>query len=742
VRPEIPARDAGLVYLEPLHPYTPPQEDGGGVPAMWQIVRGRRGFLFMMAVLGAAAGFAISLIETPIYDATDTLEFQNTRAVEPVVGPADGSSGFSPETYLQTQVKVLQSVTLKKRVVARLAKAGFGGYQAPDRLAKIRHVFGMAAAASAPPNTPPATAKIRVLENSRMIEIEASSPDPRYAAGYADALATEFIDYNMEAVWQSAQKQSDWMSRQLQDLRTKLEQSENQLQSYTHDAGLLFTGQGQEENVDDAQLRQLQKSLADAQADRISKQSAYEIASTTAAESLPQVLDNGRLSEYQTKLADLRRQYAEQSSIYTPAHYKVAQLQAQITDLEATVRRERTNIVGRIQNDFQAALKRERMLQTAYTSQMQRVTDQSRKAIYYGILKREVETNRQVYEQLLQKAKQVGIGSMGTPTNVRVVDTAEVPLRPSKPDLLRNALTGLASGLALAFGFVMAGEFINRSVRAPGESPFHLRVPELGVIPSKAAVADQSLLPSVLPLKNSAGTITKPKLELVTWQDRPSLLAEAYRNALTSILAAHSKGRPKVILITSAGHSEGKSSTVSNLGIALAEINQKVLVIDADLRKPRLHDIFNLPNTWGLSDLLREKSSLADCPLEALARRTEIDNLYVLPSGPGTVSITNLLYSTRMADLVKRVRVDFDITIIDTPPMSYLSDARVLGQLADAAILVIRAARTTRDEARAAKQRLVDDNIRVLGTILNAWEPKSKARYGYGYGYGYTTPKA
>jgi capsular exopolysaccharide synthesis family protein len=420
----------------------------------------------------------------------------------------------------------------------------------------------------------------------------------------------------------------------------------------------------------------------------------------------------------------------------------VAQLQAQITDLENTMRRERSNIVARIQNDFQASLRRERMLQTAYTAQMARVTDLSRKAIYYGILKREVETNRQVYEQLLQKAKQVGIGSMGTPTNVRVVDAAELPRKPSKPDPIRNAATGLASGLALAFGFVVAGEYINRSVRAPGESPFHLRVPELGVIPSKTAVSDQSLLPSILPAKNSPGSTTKPKLELVTWQDRPSLLAEAYRNALTSILAAHAKGRPKVILITSAGHGEGKSSTVSNLGIALAEINQKVLLIDADLRKPRLHDIFNLPNTWGLSDLLREKSSLADCPLEALARKTEIDNLYVLPSGPGTVSITNLLYSTRMADLVKRVRLDFDITIIDTPPMSYLSDARVLGQLADAAILVIRAARTTRDEARTAKQRLVDDGIRVLGTILNGWEPKAKSRYGYGYGYGYTTPKA
>jgi receptor protein-tyrosine kinase len=296
---------------------------------------------------------------------------------------------------------------------------------------------------------------------------------------------------------------------------------------------------------------------------------------------------------------------------------------------------------------------------------------------------------------------------------------------------------GLASGLALALGIVIGGEYVNRSLRAPGESPFHLRVPELGVIPAKAAVVDQVLMPNILPKNGGNGAGQKPRLELVTWQDRPSMLAEAYRNALTSILAANAKGRPKVILITSAGHGEGKSSTVSNLGIALAEINQRVLLIDADLRKPRLHDIFNLPNTWGLSDLLREKSSLSDCPIEALARKTEVDSLYVLPSGPGTVSITNLLYSTRMADLLDRVRSDFDITIIDTPPMSYLSDARVLGQLADAAILVIRAGRTTRDEVRAAKERLVDDGIRVLGTILNGWEPKSKAKYGYGYGHHY-----
>jgi len=732
LRPEAP-RVGGIAYLEPLQPLPHPDDDAGGLPALWQMVRNHRMVIALVAIMGAALGLALSMLQTPIYEAKTTLVFQSTRVGDSIAGVSEpDSGGLSPESYLQTQVREMKSRTMTKRVVEKLLKQVPGGYQTPDPIGKVRNLVGLPAPAPAALRLPPIETQVKAQD--RLIEISCESPDAQFAATYADTLAQEYIDYSMESLWQSAQKTSDWLTHQLQDMRTKLEQSENQLQSYTSTSGLIFTDKDQ--SVDDERLKQIQGELSTAQADRITKQSAYEIASTTPPEALPQVLDNGRLSEYQSKLADLRRQYAEQSAIYTPAHYKVRELQAQITDLENTLRRERTNIVNRIQNDYQAALKRERMLQTAYTQQMSRVSDLSRKAIYYGMLKREVDTNRQVYDQLLQRAKQVGVTGALQPNNVRVLDSADVPTKPIRPDPLRNGLIGLASGFVLAVGFVFAGEFINRSVRVPGESAFHLRVPELGVIPAKAAVSDQVLFPNVL-TKSGAEANTKPKLELVTWQDRPSMLAEAYRNALTSILAANGKGRPKVILITSAGHAEGKSSTVSNLGIALAEISQRVLVIDADLRKPRLHDIFNLPNTWGLSDLLREKSSLRDCPVEALARKSEVDGLYVLPSGPGTVSITNLLYSSRMVELVDRVRNEFDITIIDTPPMSYLSDARVLGQLADAAILVIRSARTTRDEARAAKQRLVDDGIRVLGTILNAWEPKGKGNYGYGYGYGY-----
>ena len=214
------------------------------------------------------------------------------------------------------------------------------------------------------------------------------------------------------------------------------------------------------------------------------------------------------------------------------------------------------------------------------------------------------------------------------------------------------------------------------------------------------------------------------------------MIAESFRSAVTSILYSIENGAsPRVILVSSAIRGEGKTTIVSNLGIALAEINQKVLLIDGDMRKPRLNEVFNLPNDWGLSDLLRESSSLRDCPIETLVKQTEMPEVSVLTSGPSSENISNLLYSHRMLELLQRLRSEFDVILIDTPPMLDIADARILGRLADAAILVFRAGQTSRDTALAAKQRLTADGIPVLGTILNAWDSKATGNYGYGYTY-------
>jgi capsular exopolysaccharide synthesis family protein len=242
--------------------------------------------------------------------------------------------------------------------------------------------------------------------------------------------------------------------------------------------------------------------------------------------------------------------------------------------------------------------------------------------------------------------------------------------------------------------------------------------PDLSLVPAAEAPADQ--------------------VELVTWQRKPSMMAEAFRVALTSLLFSGNNGsRPRVLVLTSAGPMEGKSTVASNLAIALAEIKQKVLLIDADLRKPRQHEIFQVPNEKGLSNLLMERP-LPPETLEGVVQQTTVPGLFLLPSGPATQAAANLLYSANLPELLARFKQEFDMVILDTPPMLQMPDARVIGRVADGVLLVFRAGQTTRDAAIAAGQRFAEDETRVVGTILNGWDPKRSPNGYYGYYNGYS----
>ncbi len=723
-----------MVYLDPLESKGSGQSEPRGLLEYVQLLRGHRILLLAMLALGTGAGCLVSWLQVPVYEARSYLEFQSVGAGDSagLTGAKDGA-GFGPENFLQTQVRVLESRSLRKRVQDKFA-AEPALDVAASRWAGLRKIFGLSAAPTAVKRHPrSASVTAHIIDNSRIVEIVCESSDARYSAAFANAMAHEYIEYSLESIWESSSRTSQWMNKQLEHLKTNLEQSENRLQEYGRQTGLVYTGA--EQSIEEDTLKQLQQEYSSAKADRIAKQSLSEIAAASQADAIPQVADNGHLSEYSRKMAELKQELAELLSLYTPSHYKVVKVQAQITALEGTLTGERKTIRKRINNDYDAAQRREQLLAHEYQKQMETLLQTDHKSVYYDVLKHEVATDRAIYDQLLAKTKQVEVGASVQASDIRLLDAAEVPSSPTKPNLPRNASFGFLFGLVGAFGLVMGREFIDRSVRAPGESPLHLQVPELGVIPS------QRFFPQPRdrrPGRGAEGAEEGEAFELSTWQDHPSLLAESFRGALASIMVAGEGATlPGVIMITSAGKGEGKSSIVSNLGIALAEINLRVLLIDADMRKPHLHDIFNVSNSWGLSDLLRERSALENCPLEALSRKTDIEGLSLLPSGPGTLSIANLLYSRRLADLLKRLRAEFDIIVIDTPPMLYISDARVLGRLADGAILVIRASKTTRDAARAAKQRLVDDGIPVLGTILNEWDFRAKSRYGYYTNYTY-----
>jgi len=733
-----PSASDSVLLLEPVgSEHVPRARDITGIEEAWQLIRNRAWIIVIFVIVGGLAGVVLTLQQSPTYRAQTAIEIQT-----PIDSPLGfqsataGNGDTSPDSYLHTQVKILESRTLRNRVISRLTSTNhLSTYSTPGPWENLRMAFGgktRPASSPARPHLPVFNIKV-TSDATRIVELVCESPDPKFATDYVNTMADEYIQLQVESRWNASKRTTKWLSQQLDDMRQTLQASEDKLQAYNRSAGMLF---GDElDTTAEEKLKQLQAELSQANADRVEKQSIFEIATSSPTETIPQVIDNTRLSGYQAKLAELRQELVELRSIYTPDHYKVVRVTAQIAELETTFKRERDSVIARIRNDYLAAVRREELLNASYRVQANLVSERASKLDTYNVLKREVDTDRQLYGALLQKIKESSVASAIAASNVSVLDAGILPSRPFAPKLSTNLAEGLGSGLFLGLALAILIDRMNRSLKSPGEAHLHLKVPELGVIPSSHLVAARKTEQPAKPLdfiaRNGHVQGTDDAFELVTWQDSPSLAAESFRSVITSILLSNAAGQPpKSIVVTSVERQDGKSTTVSNLGLALAEIGKKVLLIDADMRKPRLHQIFDVPNTWGLSDLLRERSSLRDIPLEAMVRKTSIaNNLYLLPSGPATLSISNLLYSERMMELLDRLRSEFATVLIDSPPVMYISDARVLGRLAGAAILVIRAGQTTRDAAVSTKQRLVDDGIAVLGTVLNRWEPKSKHQY-------------
>jgi receptor protein-tyrosine kinase len=336
---------------------------------------------------------------------------------------------------------------------------------------------------------------------------------------------------------------------------------------------------------------------------------------------------------------------------------------------------------------------------------------------------------------MLQRVKEASLASAMRDSNVMVVDRARPPLLPYRPSLPMNSAIGLCSGVLFGIGFVLLRERVNRRISVPGDAQVYLDLPELGVIPLDESAVPRQISNGFHP-RRPAPALPAWKAngpELATWKRKPSLVAECARTTLTSILLPNENGEgPQVIVITSPCPGDGKTTVACNLSIAVAEIGRKVLLIEGDLRRPRLNSVFGVGNNWGLSDVLRGDGALENVSVSHLVRETEVAGLFLLPGGSCGVTPSNLFYSPRMATLLKRLRGEFDMILIDAPPMIHLADARVLGHLSDGVVLVIRAGETTTESALSACQRFAEDGTRVLGTILNSWDPRTTGGYGYG----------
>jgi capsular exopolysaccharide synthesis family protein len=737
-----PAARLPLNFVPTLHGH------GEGLLDYWKTIRRRPRTVISIALLGLAIGVLVKYLQTPVYQVRSTLEIQdldqeflNMRHANPV---SNDMSGYNNVSDIQTQIKIIESASLRKRVVAQLRDrypGGLTGESVPIRRWLAHFSVGSARQRlSVDDLMKYSKLTVRPAGQTRIVEILFDSQDPRFGADFADTLANNYIDQNIESRWQMSQRTGDWLTRQLDDMRLKLERSENALQTYAQQTGLLFTDE--KDNVSDQKLKQLQAELSAAQANRAEKQSKWEIARDAPPESLPDVINDAALREYQSKLTELRREKAEAEATYKPEYTKVTRIQAQIAPIEAALTAQRTDILHRIKDEYDEALRREKLLAADYDSQAGLVTKETGSTIQYNILKREVDSNRQIYDSVLQHMKEASVAAAMRASNVRVVDPASIPKSPYKPVLQSYALTGLLSGLFLGIAFVITQENADTTVRQPGDVLASVGLLELGAIPSASI------------RRNFAGygkSQTKPsrpgevpvivdgpqdrRVELASWRNRTSHVAEAFRAASISIrFSAKWSESSQIFVVTSPGPSEGKSTVVSNLAIALGNVGQRVLIIDADLRRPRQHHVFGSEDTPGLTQLLQEREISHDS-IPSFIRETGAPGVSLLPSGSDGNAIPDVLYRPDLASILTSLRKGFDVVLLDTPPMLDIPDARVLASVVDHVILTVRANRTPRSALAAANQRLSDDGASVLGVLINDWNPKYGPNGYYGY-YG------
>ncbi len=684
-----------------------------------------------------------SLRATPIYDAVGSIAINKPDPILANIQNGNNNVDYSdPTTDLDTEVRILKSDLLALQVISqlnldKLPEFGGNGIKSSSSLELTTDALQPdSARASALLGAFKGNLRVLLEPNTRIIDIHYRSPNKELAARVVNAVANTYIEQNFKTRFESTMQASDWLSRQLVDLQMKVETSQEKLVKYQKEHQIL--GIDDKQNITTEKLDELNKELTAAESARMEKESVYRLAEsgdTDSAASIAAGMANGEgkafvatsglLDKLQAQKADLKIQAAQLNTQFGPAYPKIAQLNNQLQEIDIQIQSEMKKATSRLRGDYLAALQREQMLSAALEQQKQQENKMNESAIEYSFLKRDFETNRTLYEGLLQKLKEAGVTAGLRSNNIREVDIARTPGSPAEPNIPRNLgfafVLGLTSGVGLAFLL----EGIDNTVRTPEQAQAISGLASLGMIPmgSKNSADNGSK-------RGLMVTGTKEPVELVT-QSRPqSQMAESYRALRTSLLLTTLGAPPKTILITSALPREGKTTTSINTAVVLAQKGTRVLLIDADLRRPSIHKALGLGPRVGLSNVLTGGATLQ----QATVRSSVLPNLYILPAGTPPPNPAELMASAQMLDLLAELREQYDHVIVDTPPTLSVTDAVVLSTRVDAVVLVIRSAQTTKPALRRSRNILAQVNARVAGVLLNAVDLDS-ADYYYYYEY-------
>jgi len=756
--------------------------------AVWRMVLNRRGTILAVLAIVFLAVLVGTLMQSPIYRASGMLEFEKENPATPTLQEVFEIENIST-AFLETQYKVLQSESLAQSVIDELhleEHKEFNETQAASSVSVPK------AEATTTPLTTRAVASLaerdpatyeKVLKKfqrrlsidpvikSRLVVIRFEAEDPQLAADIVNSLTHNYIQQSMD----SNQKATEWLSEQLGEVKGKLEGAETELQRYARDKNLLFleTPDGKPENIANDRLRDLQDELTRAQALRIQRESLYRLVEAGDFGSLPGVVENKLMQDLTFRLTDLKREQAQLAATFSSQYPKVKQIQNQIEELEATLAEERERAAKQITNEYRATVRQENLLRQAFATQQNRANEIAERAVQYKMLKREAETQKQLYDTLLQRHREAGVSAGLKATNIRIVDLARPPLKPARPNLSLNLALALIVGLGLGVGAASLREYLDSSLQSPLDVERSFHVPALGVIPSADALTSPwnrpydvygqakvlagrarffagrvKLLTAGQPTEpTEASPPPTPKWHRIDGNgNQDSILAEAFRNLRTSVLLTTAEVaeprdpetgrfvRPsegplhplRSLLITSSEPGEGKTTVASNLGIALTQLGRRVLLIDADMRRPSIHRAFDLADHFGLANCLAENQDW-----HPGVQPTGVPGLDALVCGTIPPNPAELISSDHMRTLLGEAVAGYDFVILDSPPLLDVADSRILAALVEGILMVVKGGATPRELVRRAGAEARDAGGNVIGIVLNQINPLASDYYYY-----------
>lgn len=670
-------------------------------------------------------GLVLTLLMTPKYTASTTVEISRESNKITDIQGVERDASIADQEFYQTQYGLLRSRSLAEKVAGQLKLSDdpsffemFGGAKKTPAFQLTNGQFSPAGRVERRGVAGEVLLKnldVAPTRLSRLVDIRFTSPDAAFSAKVANAWSANFIDATLERRYQATAYARSFLEGRLTQLRQRLEESERQLVGYASAQRIInlpaAAGQNgertEERSIVADDLATLNAALTQAIADRVQAQARYEQAGSAGAS--VEALRNDAINSMRQKRAELAAEYQKLMTQFEPEYPAAKSVKSQLDQIDASLAREERRVRGALESSYREAVERENQLQAKVNTLKSGYLDLRRRSIQYNIFQREVDTNRQLYESLLQRYKEVGIaGGVGV-NNVAIVDPAEVPKRPSSPRLLLNLLAALVAGVGLGALAAFGLEQIDEAIADPAEVERRLGLPLLGSVP-----------------KLSRGTPMEALL------DRKSSLVDAYLSVQTNLEFATDHGVPRSLAVTSTRPAEGKSTSALALATMLARAHRRVILVDGDMRSPSVHHLANVGHERGLSNFLTGTDDIAALTIEMADL-----GISAMTSGPIPPNAAELLTGTRLKTLIDRLLEQYDHVVIDSPPVMGLADAPLIASRVEGVVFAVESHGIRTSLVRTALSRLAASNARIIGGILTKFEVKKAHGYGYGYEYGY-----